>query len=75
MKGIVDRFEGSKVVVEMEDGKKMEIFDRKLFPENLREGDVVIFKNDRFIVDELETEKRKAYIENLFKRLTDKGMD
>lgn len=75
MKGIVDRFEGSKVVVEMEDGKKMETFDRKLFPENLREGDVVIFKNDRFIVDEMATEKRKAYIENLFKRLIDKGMD
>lgn len=75
MKGIVDRFEGSKVVVEMEDGKKMETFDRKLFPDSLKEGDVVIFKDDRFVVDELETEKRKAYMENLFKRLTDKGMD
>jgi len=75
MKGIVDRLENSKVVVEIEDEKKMKVFDRKLFPEKLKEGDVVIFKDDKFIIDKKETEKRKEYIESLFRRLIDKGMD
>ena len=75
MKGIVDRLENSKVVVEIEDEKKMKVFDRKLFPEKLEEGDVVIFKDDKFIIDKKETEKRKEYIESLFRRLIDKGMD
>lgn len=74
MKGIVDRFEGSKVVVEMED-RNIKVFDRALFPEELKEGDVVIFKDDKFIVDEEETEKRRKHIEKLFNRLIDKGMD
>ncbi len=74
MKGIVDRFEGSKVVVEMED-RNIKVFDRALFPKELKEGDVVIFKDDKFIVDEEETEKRRKHIEKLFNRLIDKGMD
>jgi len=75
MKGIVDRFEGSKVVVEMEDGNTMKVFDRDLFPETLEEGDVVVFKDGKFLVDKKNTESRKEYIENLFRKLNDKGMD
>ncbi len=75
MKGIVDRIEGSKVLVELDEGGTMKVFDRDLFPETLGEGDVVVFKDGKFVVDKEETESRKEYIDNLFQKLIDKGMD
>lgn len=74
MRGIIDRFEGENVVVEIE-RKGIRVYDRKLFPENIKEGDVVIFKDNSFIVDEEETKKRREYIKKLFNDLIDKGTE
>lgn len=69
MEGIVDRFEEDKVVLEIEEGTL--IFDRILFPEGIKEGDIVKYTDNKFIVKEKETEERKEYIDNLFKSLID----
>lgn len=70
MEGIVDRFEDDRVIVEV--GDKLLIFKRSLFPETLKEGDMVIFKEGHFLVNEKRTEDRKEYIDNLFDSLIDK---
>lgn len=73
MKGIVDRFEEDRVLIEIEsDGGILE-FDRELFPQNLEEGDVVEYIRDKFVINEEETKKRKKYINNLFNSLIDKS--
>lgn len=70
MKGIVDRFEGDRVVLELKDG--ILSFDLELFPKNIKEGDVVEYSDNRFIVNEIETRERRAYIDSMFKSLINK---
>ncbi len=72
MKGIVDRFEEDRVLIEIESDGGILTFDRELFPGNLKEGDIVEYVEDKFIVKEEETEERKKYINNLFNSLIDK---
>ncbi|NLV76091.1 MAG: DUF3006 domain-containing protein [Tissierellia bacterium] len=69
MKGIVDRFEGDRVILELKDG--ILSFDRELFPEEVKEGDVVEYKDNKFIIKVEETLERKKHIDNLFKSLID----
>lgn len=70
MEGIIDRFEGDKVILEIEE--KVSVFNRELFPINAKEGDIVEYIDNKFIIKEEETKKRKEYIDNLFKKLADK---
>lgn len=67
MEGIIDRFEGDKVILEIEED--VITFNRELFPINVKEGDIVKYVDNRFIIKEEETKKRKRYIDNLFKSL------
>mgnify|MGYP000852369828 FL=1 len=67
MKGIVDRFEGEYVILEVE-GKILSI-ERYKFPEDIKEGDVVQSEGEKFIILFEETEKRKKNIEDLFNGL------
>jgi len=69
VKGIVDRFEGDRVILELKDG--ILSFDRELFPEEVKEGDVVEYKDNKFIIKVEETLERKKHIDNLFKSLID----
>ena len=69
MKYIIDRIENNMVICENQETKKMENFDKSMFPEQIKYGDVVIRENDTFRIDEEETENRKEYIENLMKKL------
>ena len=69
MKYIIDRIENNMVICENQETKKMEIFDNSMFPEQIKDGDVVIRENDTFRIDEEETENRKEYIENLMRKL------
>ena len=69
MKGIVDRLEGDQVVLEIQDGTLS--FHIELFPEDIEEGDIVEYLENRFIVNKKETEERKKYIDNMFKSLID----
>ena len=70
MKGIVDRLEGDRVILELEDGNLD--FDKELFPENIKEGDIVEYLDNKFVVNEGETMDRKAYIDNMFSSLINK---
>lgn len=69
MKGVVDRLEGDMVVLEIEDGTLS--FDIELFPKDIKEGDIVEYLDNRFIVNELETKDRRTFINNMFKSLID----
>lgn len=69
MKYIIDRIENNMVICENQETKKMENFDKNMFPEQIKDGDVVIRENDTFRIDEEETKNRKEYIENLMKKL------
>ena len=69
MKGIVDRLEGDRVVLEIEDGTLS--FDIELFPRDIKEGDIVEYLNNRFVINEVETEERRTYVDNMFKSLID----
>lgn len=58
MKVIIDRFEGDYAVVEIEEGKYVDI--PKILIPNSKEGDVI-----KIEIDENETEERKKYIQEL----------
>ena len=63
MRGIIDRFEGSFAVVEL-DNNEMKNIKRELVPIEAKEGDVLnIF--EVITIDHEETEKRRKDIEKL----------
>ena len=69
MKGIIDRFEGQYAVVELSDGKMIDI-DRAQLPAEAEEGMVVdISKSITINLD--ETKRRKEEIEKLTEDLWD----
>ncbi|MCF6461337.1 DUF3006 domain-containing protein [Clostridium sp. Cult3] len=70
VKGIIDRFEEDKVLLELKDGVLS--FDRELFPEDVKEGDVVEYIDNKFIIRVEETLERKNYINKMFESLIDK---
>jgi hypothetical protein len=63
MKVIVDRFEGSFAVVELED-RSMVNMPRQLLPDEAKEGDVLAIE-----IDESETASRKKRISKLMDNL------
>ena len=68
MQGIIDRFEGKYIVIEV--GDKMYNVDKKISKEYLQEGDVVDIKMENNVIvyvkkNVQETLKRKEYINNL----------
>lgn len=67
MTGIVDRIVEDIVVLEVE-GEMLE-FNKTVFPDEIREGDIVRKKGDNFIILKEETEERKKYIDDLFQDL------
>ena len=70
MEGIVDRFEEDRVVLEVDD--KMLILKKTVFPDEIKEGDVVVFKDGKFKIDKEKSKERKEYIDDLFGSLIDK---
>jgi hypothetical protein len=65
MRGIIDRFEGDLVVVEI-DGETTD-FPKRLFPPEAVAGDVVEIDGDKITVVTAETEKIRKEIEDLMK--------
>ena len=63
MKGIIDRFEGKYAVVELEDGKIINI-DKIQLPIGIQEG-MVIHISESITIDIDETKKRKEVIQKL----------
>mgnify|MGYP000990762675 CR=1 FL=1 len=64
MKIIIDRFEGEYAICETEDGEMINIKIVDL-PNEAKEGDVLIFNGDIFIIDNEAKEKRKERIKKL----------
>ena len=72
--GIVDRFEGEFVIVEI--NEKMVNFLRAESPAMLAEGTVVIVQDDRIIgVDEIETQRIEDDMRRRFERILGKQND
>ncbi|HHV27783.1 DUF3006 domain-containing protein [Anaerosalibacter bizertensis] len=67
MKGIVDRIEGDYVVLEI--GEEIKNIEKEKFPEDVREGDIVEFRENKYIILREKTEKRKKTMEELFNKL------
>lgn len=67
---IIDRLENNIAVLES-DGVMTEI-ERSLLPENAREGDIITENNGVWSVDVEATEKRRAEMRELMKRLMKK---
>lgn len=59
MKISIDRFEGEFAVVELKDGKIVDM-PRALLPEDAKEGDIIEIR-----IDLEETQKRKKEIEKM----------
>lgn len=72
--GIVDRFEGEFVIVEIDD--KMINFPRAESPAMLAEGTVVFVQDDRIVgVDEIETQRIEDDMRRRFERILGKQTD
>ena len=69
MKGIIDRFEGEYAVVELEDGKMININKIQL-PIGVEEGTVIDI-SECITINSYETLKRKKEIEKLTENLWD----
>ncbi|WP_315906762.1 DUF3006 domain-containing protein [Priestia koreensis] len=63
MKGIVDRFENDIVVIEIRG--QTEDVSKNIVHDNVREGDVVLLVNGKWVRDEEETKKREREIQTL----------
>jgi hypothetical protein len=63
MKGIIDRFEGDLVIVEIK-GKTKD-FLRAQFPKEAKPGDVVIIEESNITIAKDETDKLRKEIEEL----------
>lgn len=70
MKGIVDRIEEDRVVIES--NNRMIIIKKSLFPEEIKEGDFIEFKEGKFNIDNKKTLEQKKEIDDLFNSLIDK---
>lgn len=72
--GIVDRFEGDDVVVEI--GGKMANFPRADAPAMLGEGMVVIIRDGRIAeIDQIETQRLEDDMRRRFERILGKQSD
>lgn len=72
--GIVDRFEGDLVVVEI--GDQMVNFPRNESPAMLAEGSVVIVQDGRIVgIDQLETQRIENDMRRRFERILGKKSD
>ena len=69
---IVDRTEEGIAVLEKEDGTYIRITLTD-FDSEIREGDVLIFDGEKYILDKEEKEERRSKILALQKKLSQKG--
>ena len=65
----VDRIEFDKVILIDMNNKDKYIKDINLFPENIKEGDIVEFINNKYIIDEDKTREIEKRINDKFKSL------
>ena len=64
---IIDRFEGGKAVLETDFG--MQAISRELIQADEYEGDVVIFENVIYLIEQQSTDERRRAMEEKLRRL------
>lgn len=62
-KGTIDRFEGDYAVVEIEG--VMHNIKRSYIPADAREGDIIIYNNNQWVIDQKGTEALKKEVQKL----------
>ncbi|MEN6460154.1 MAG: DUF3006 domain-containing protein [Syntrophomonas sp.] len=67
IKGIIDRFEDDLVIIEIEGENKL--VKRSDIPPEAREGDIVVFSHNKWIIDKDATTDRKNNIDKLANEL------
>lgn len=65
---IVDRIENGIAALELE-GRAMQMLPLSLLPEGVAEGDVLLERDGRYIIDRAETSRRREENRRLFERL------
>lgn len=65
----VDRIEDNIVVLENRKSGEIEDIEKKLFPSNIKEGDIVFLENGKYIIDEVKTREVKNNIRDRFNKL------
>lgn len=64
----IDRIEGSKVVLECENGD-FNVLDRASLPKNIKEGDILRFDEGSYFLSAHETAERKKKMKALLESL------
>ncbi|WMJ80108.1 DUF3006 domain-containing protein [Clostridium sp. MB40-C1] len=67
MFGVIDRFEGDFAVIELDDGKMINV-KRNILPKEMKEG-YVLNMDEQITFDYEETQRRKAEIEKMMEDL------
>lgn len=63
-KFVLDRIEENKAVLECENGESVTL-EIKALPPNIKEGDVLVFEEGSYFLNEKETDERRQKIKNL----------
>ena len=69
---IVDRIEENLVILESINKKRTEEIEIDKFPENIKEGDIIDYIDNKYIINEQKTLETKNNIRNRFNRLKNK---
>ena len=69
---IVDRIENNIAILENKETKEIVNISLDILPSNLKEGNVLKYENNTYILDTKEEERRKLIISEKFNRLKSK---
>ena len=69
---IVDRIEENLVILESRTIRRMEEIEIDKFPKNIKEGDIVDYIDNKYIINKEKTIETKNNIRNRFNRLKNK---
>ena len=69
MKYVIDRIEDNIVVCQNLETKEMVEIENKLLPQNIKDGNVLLFENNEYKLDLDEEEIRRQRIRERFNRL------
>ena len=75
MRYVIDRIENDKVVLEGRVNKRKKIVSKDLLPDNIKDGDILIYKKQTYTILTEETLAKTKYMRNRFNNLKQKKSD
>lgn len=69
MKYVIDRIEDNIVICQNLETKEMVEIEKKLLPQNIKDGNILLFENNEYKLDLDEEEIRRQRIRERFNRL------